>query len=119
MTEWIRLVLGGLLLFSGLAVFLLAIFGIFKFDFVLNRMHCASLADTLGLFLILAGLAALSGQPSVILKLLLLLIFQWTGSPIAAHMVSRLETKTDPELPKHLTASETLPKEPSETEEHA
>jgi len=102
MTELIRLILGGAFLLSGLIVFLLAILGTYKFDFVLNRMHCASLADTLGLFLILGGLAFIAGRMNILPKLFLLLLFQWIGSPIASHMVSRLETRTDPELEKHL-----------------
>ena len=106
MSEWIRLILGGGFLLSGLLVFLLAVLGIYKFDFVLNRMHCASLADTLGLFLILAALGFIAGRATILPKLFLFLLFQWVGSPIASHMVSRLETKTDPELGEHLEAEE-------------
>jgi len=111
MSELLRLILGGIFLLSGLLVFLLSLFGVYKFDFILNRMHCASLADTLGLFLLLLGLGFIAGRVSVIPKLFLILLFQWIGSPIAAHMVSRLELKTDPEAPKHLEA----PKQPEAT----
>jgi len=106
MTEPIRLILGAAFLLSGLLVFLLSLIGVYKFDFVLNRMHCASLADTLGLFLILIGLGILAGRMNILPKLLLVLLFQWIGSPIAAHMVSRLETRTDPDLSEHLMTDE-------------
>jgi len=102
MTDTLRLILGGLFLLSGLTVFLLAVVGIFKFDFVLNRMHSASLADTLGLLLTLIGLGFIAGRISILPKLLLILLFQWIGSPVASHMVSRLETETDPKLSEHL-----------------
>ena len=81
---------------------LAAIAGVYRFRFVLNRMHCASIIDTLGIFLILAGLAVASGEWNVILKLGLILLFLWVSSPIASHLVSRMELTTDETAALHV-----------------
>ncbi|MDO5440819.1 MAG: monovalent cation/H(+) antiporter subunit G, partial [Erysipelotrichaceae bacterium] len=36
------------------------------------------------------------------INILLILVFQWIGSPIASHMVMRLEYETDKEVSKHV-----------------
>ena len=36
-----------------------------------------------------------AGSPAYIPKLVLVLVFLWIGSPIASHMVGRLEISTD------------------------
>jgi len=105
MNETIRLLIAGCFLAAGLLVFILAVVGTYKFDFVLNRMHCASLADTLGLMLMLIGLGFLAGRWGIVPKLLLILVFQWIGSPIASHMLSRMEVGIDPDLENHLSVS--------------
>ena len=43
MLEWIRFILGTGLLLVGLGIFLLQVFGVFKFKYVLNRMHAAAM----------------------------------------------------------------------------
>ena len=102
MSETLRMILATVLLFSGLLVIAVSVFGVFRFHFVMNRMQSAAMIDTLGLFLILAGLMVVSGELPVILKLVLILIFQWVGSPIASHMVGRLEVSVDPDLREHV-----------------
>ena len=46
----IRLILGLALLALGLFVCCVSVLGVFRFRYVLSRMHAASLADTMGLF---------------------------------------------------------------------
>ncbi len=98
----LRLVFAAVFLFSGLIVVLLSVTGVFRFRFVMNRMHCAALIDSLGLFLILTGLMISAGSLSYIPKLLLILVIQWIGSPIASHMVGRLEVRTDDSIASHM-----------------
>ncbi|MBQ9833084.1 MAG: monovalent cation/H(+) antiporter subunit G, partial [Clostridia bacterium] len=52
----VRDIIGLILIGLGMFVILSAVIGIFKFKYVLNRMHASALCDTLGLLLILAGL---------------------------------------------------------------
>lgn len=114
----VQLIISALLLLSGILVILLSVIGVFRFRFIMNRMHCAALIDTLGLFLILSGLMVLSGSVSYIPKLLLILIIQWIGSPIASHMVGRLEVRTDEGLASHMqfVAEDTEEKEEEEND---
>ncbi|MBD5552445.1 MAG: monovalent cation/H(+) antiporter subunit G [Lachnospiraceae bacterium] len=96
--EWIRFILGTGLLVVGTVTFLLEIFGVFKFKYVLNRMHVAAMGDTLGISASLAGLMILFGFRFVTLKLALVIIFLWCASPVSSHLISRLEYVTDKNL---------------------
>lgn len=99
--EWIKLIVGSLLLFSGLAVFAFEIFGIFKLKFSLNRMHAAAMGDTLGLSLSLLGVMIFTGFGWATLKLLLVIVFLWCASPVASHLLARLEVMTNDKLDTH------------------
>ncbi len=98
MSEMLRFVLTAICMISGLLVIFLAVLGVFRFKFVMNRMHSAAMIDTLGLFLILLGLCIASGSMQYIPKLILIIVFQWVGSPIASHFVGKLEVETDAEI---------------------
>lgn len=96
--EGIRFVLGVGFLILGCAVFLLEVFGVFKFKYVLNRMQVAATGDTLGLGSSLVGLMILFGFRFVTLKLALVIIFLWCASPVSSHLISRLEYTTNEDL---------------------
>ncbi len=109
--EWIRFVIGTIVLCIGLAVFALEAFGIYRFHFVLNRMHVAAMGDTLGIGISLIGLIIFSGFNFTSLKMLLVVIFLWFASPVSSHLIARLEVATDDELEKYCDVM------PHETEE--
>lgn len=96
--EWIRFILGTGLLLAGLGIFLLQIFGVFKFKYVLNRMHAAAIGDTLGIGISLTGLILLSGFNFTSLKMALVIVFLWLASPVSSHLISRLEVVTNEQL---------------------
>ena len=110
--EWIRFAAGTGLLVTGLGIFLLQIFGVFKFKYVLNRMHAAAMGDTLGIGASLTGLILLSGWNVTSVKLALIIVFLWLASPVASHLISRLEVVTNEqlaeycELPEHMEENE-------------
>ena len=56
--ENVRIVAGIILIAVGLFVYITATFGLFRFHYVLNRMHAAALGDTLGILFVLLGLHA-------------------------------------------------------------
>ena len=99
--EWIRFAAGTGLLILGLGIFLLEIFGVFKFQYVLNRMHAAAMGDTLGLGASLTGLILLSGFNITSVKMGLVLVFLWLASPVSSHLISRLEVVTNEHLAEH------------------
>ena len=47
--EWIRFLAGAVCLLCGLGIFLVEMIGVFRFKYVLNRMHAAAMGDTLGI----------------------------------------------------------------------
>ena len=99
--EWIRFLAGGILLLIGLLIFLIEIIGVFRFKYVLNRMHAAAMGDTLGIGCWLLGLIIMKGFGFTSLKLLLVIIFLWFSSPVSSHLIARLEVATDEERERH------------------
>mgnify|MGYP001110547748 CR=1 FL=1 len=100
-SEWIRFILGVGLLVVGAVAFVLEVLGVFRFQYVLNRMHAAAMGDTLGIGASLAGLMILFGFRFVTLKLALVIIFLWCASPVSSHLISRLECTINEDLKKY------------------
>lgn len=99
--EWIRFIAGALLMLCGLGIFAIEMTGVFRFRYVLNRMHAAAMGDTLGIGFSLAGLILMSGLNFTSLKLLFVIVFLWFSSPASSHLIARLEVATDEEKEKH------------------
>ena len=99
--EWIRFLAGVGLLLIGMGIFVLQLFGVFKFRYVLNRMHAAAMGDTLGIGVSLTGLMILSGFNFTSLKMALIIVFLWLASPVSSHLISRLEVVTNEQLAEH------------------
>ena len=100
------------LLLIGLVIFVLQLFGVFKFKYVLNRMHAAAMGDTLGIGVSLVGLILLSGWNVTSLKMALVIAFLWMASPVSSHLIARLEVVTN----EHLVQDCELPEEEWEDE---
>ena len=96
--EWIRFGLAALCVLAGCFALLTAIVGLFRFDFSLNRLHAASIADTLGLSLLVLAV----GLRPVLWKLLLMVILQWCTSPLSGHMLAQFEYRVNQNLEQHL-----------------
>ena len=93
--EWVRFLAGAVFLLLGLGIFLIEIIGVFRFRYVLNRMHAAAMGDTLGIGFSLVGLILMSGWNFTSLKLLLVIVFLWFSSPTSSHLIARLEVTTN------------------------
>lgn len=98
--EWLRFAAGTFFLLIGLGIFVVEMIGVFRFKFVLNRMHAAAMGDTLGIGSSLIGLMLMSGFHFVTLKLFLIIVFLWFSSPVSSHLIARLEVATNEELEK-------------------
>lgn len=101
MMEWIRFVIGAMLLLAGLVIFIIEVWGVFHFKYALNRMHVAAMGDTLGIGCSLLGLMFLGGFHFVTLKMILVICFFWITSPVCSHMLSSLEVMTNENLKDH------------------
>lgn len=99
--EWIRFAAGVVLLLIGLSIFMLQIFGVYKFKYVLDRMHAAAMGDTLGIGVSMTGLILLSGFNYTSLKMALIIVFLWLASPVSSHLISRLEVVTNEHVAEH------------------
>ena len=99
--EWVRFLAGGFLLLFGLGIFSIEMIGVYRFHYVLNRMHAAAMGDTLGIGFSLVGLMIMSGFNFTSLKLLFVVIFLWFSSPASSHLIARRDVTTDEEKEKH------------------
>lgn len=99
--EWIRLIVGAGFLLCGLIIFVIEMYGIFHLNYVLNRMHAAAMGDTLGISFSLVGLMIFSGFNFTTLKMALIVVFLWFASPVASHLLARLEVSTNENLGEH------------------
>ncbi len=100
-TSWIRFIIGALFLISGMIVFIIEMIGVYRFRYVLNRMHAAALGDTLGLGCMIIGLVIFNGINLTSLKLLCVPVFLWISSPTASHLIARLEITTNEDEEEH------------------
>lgn len=100
MGEWIRFFAGGIFIVSGVVIAVIATIGLYRFRFVLNRMHAAAMCDTLALACVCIGLVIINGISFTSLKLLLIILFLWMASPVSSHLISRLEVVTDEQVKK-------------------
>lgn len=99
--EWIRFAVGALFILCGLSIFIIEMVGVFRFKYVLNRMHAAALGDTLGIGFSMLGLIVMSGFNFTSFKLLCVIAFLWFSSPTSSHLIASLEVTTDEEKEKH------------------
>lgn len=98
--EWIKFLVGAGLVLFGLAIFAIEMIGVFRFKYVLNRMHAAAMGDTLGIGFSLLGLIIMSGFNFTSLKLFFVIVFLWFSSPASSHLIAKLEVATNDELEK-------------------
>ncbi len=99
--EWIRFWIVAALTLLGILTLAIAIFGTFRFQFALNRIHSAAIADTLALILFVTALVLHEGAAPISLKLLLVVGFQWCTSPVSSHLLTKFEYMTDKTLDRY------------------
>lgn len=99
--EIIRFILGIGFIVTGLLVFVVQLIGVYKFKYILNRMHAAGMGDTMGISLCLIGTMFLYGWGFTTLKVALIVAFLWLASPVSSHLISRLEVTTNENLKEY------------------
>lgn len=82
-------VLGAIATLAGASLALIASIGLARFENLFMRMHAATKPQTLGLFLILGGLALTLRTWSAFGTLVLVAVAQALTAPVSAHMLSR------------------------------
>jgi multicomponent Na+:H+ antiporter subunit G len=99
-------VIGLASLLFGVFVFFTAVLGLYRFDYVLNRMHAAAVGDALGIFCILIGLILLHGWSLSAAKTILIFLFLWLTSPVASHLIAEMEVCTISNIKKECEVEE-------------
>lgn len=102
MGEWIRFWIVAVILAAGILCFVLEAAGIFRFGYVMNRMHASGVGDTMGLLCVVVSLIIASGAGFTSLKLLLLIVFMWLTSPTSTHFLSMVEMRTNPHIDRYV-----------------
>lgn len=95
---WVQLASGAIFIVIGLLTLCVSVFGVFRFHYVLNRMHSAAMGDSLGILFIIFGLMILSGFQFGTLKLALIILFFWLAGPVSSHMIAQMEALTNEKL---------------------
>lgn len=96
--EWLRFGLSAVLMLLGLESLFVSTVGIFRFKYVLNRIHVAAKCDTAGMLYCLGSMIVMSGFTMTSLRLLLLVVFLWIANPVASHLIAYLEVATNPKI---------------------
>lgn len=91
MLNTIRIVIAGVFMLGGMFIFFLSTLGLYRFRYVINRMHAAAMCDTLAPMLTLLGLCIFCGFTFHMLKLILIIIFLWLTSPVCSHLITKAE----------------------------
>lgn len=94
------------LVMFGLFTFFSAVLGLFRFDYVLNRMHAAAVGDDLGIFCVMLGLMILHGWSLSTIKALLVFLFLWLTSPVSSHLIAQMEVGTVLDIAKRCEEEE-------------
>lgn len=95
---WIRFAFAAAFILAGTVIICIALFGVFRFNYILNRMHIAAACDTLGIFLMLVGLIFLTGFTVMSLKLCLIIAFLWLANPVCSHLICKVEVMTNEKI---------------------
>ena len=94
----IRFLFAAIFLISGVLCMASAVLGMYRFRFVLNRMHTAATADTFGLMLCMIGLIIWKGFGFEALKMMIIIGFFWISGPVSSHLIARMEVSTNEKL---------------------
>ena len=102
----VRLILTAAFMVLGLFVCCVGVYGVFKLKYAANRMHAAALNDTMGISLCLVGLAISAPDVFTALKILLVVVFLALASPVASHLLCRLEVETNEQRGEYMNVHE-------------
>lgn len=95
--SWVLIVGGGVFAIIGAL-------GSLRFPDFWSRLHAASVTDSAGMLLLLAGLCIQSGFTLITVKLILIGVFLFITGPTSTHAVANAAMVAGLKPPKHLRA---------------
>ena len=87
----IKALISALFFAAGIFLFFSGIFGLFKFNYVMNRMHAIALGDTFGIIFIVIGCIILKGFSMASLKMVIIPVFMFLTGPVVTHLIGQVE----------------------------
>lgn len=100
MIDVIRFIACAILTVTGLCCLVSGVVGVYRFKYALNRLHAAAILDTVGILLMLLGVAVATGFNLTSIKLLVVVGFLWLTSPVSGHLIGRMEITINDDLDK-------------------
>ncbi|TXK51930.1 monovalent cation/H(+) antiporter subunit G [Pontibacter qinzhouensis] len=85
----VREIISSIFILTGVAFMLISTIGLLRFPDFYIRMSAITKGATLGVGLILMGLGIYFNQPSMLLKVLVIVSFTFITAPVAAHVIGR------------------------------
>jgi len=118
--DWIVHGLSWAAIVSGSFFVLVGSVGLIRMPDVFTRMHAASIIDTLGAGLLIAGMMMQAGPSLITLKLLFILLLFLVTSPVATHALAQaaLHAGEKPELKEDRTNEPGSPRAQVEEAKH-
>ena len=80
--EWIKFGICAVLLAAAMIAFTAAVIGVYRFGYVLNRMHAGAIGDTLGFVCVILTCMICAFSVFDALKLVVLVLFLWFTTPV-------------------------------------
>ena len=105
MLDFLRFAVSLILSLGGLFVLISGVVGVFRFPYALSRIHAAALGDTVGIAMMLLGVMVAEGFSVITLKLLVVMLFLWVTSPVASHLIGRMEVTINDDLESSMTVT--------------
>ncbi|KHL18571.1 multicomponent Na+:H+ antiporter subunit G [Mumia flava] len=97
-------------LLLGAALSLVAAIGVLRFSNLFSRMHAATKPQTLGLLLVLAGIALRLDDWRDVGLVLLVALFQLLTVPVSSHMLGRATYRAGDPEEENLLVDERMPR---------
>jgi multicomponent Na+:H+ antiporter subunit G len=85
----VKEIISCIFIFSGVALMLIATIGLLRLPDFYIRISAITKGSTLGVGLILLGIAIYFNEPSMLLKILAIITFIFLTAPVAAHVIGR------------------------------
>jgi len=106
MLEYIRFFASLVCTLAGLFCMISGVLGVYRFKYALSRIHAAALFDTVGIFLMLLGVIVGQGFTLASGKMIVVILFLWITSPVASHLIGRMEVTINDELDRDMTVAD-------------
>ncbi len=101
MIEWIKFAVVASCFAVGIIALFISLFGTFRINYTINRLHASAITDALVLLLFTIGCILASGVNITSVKILIVLLIQWCTCPLVSHMFVKAKIKTDKNFKLH------------------